>query len=508
LKLVLDRPASPGTQPEGTPVAARRSPWEIVIPAAVSLTVGALCVRAPGPWRDDAATMSAASRSISEMIVFLGNLDLVHGLHYLIVHVTMLAFGQNEFAARLPSVIAGGCAAAAMGALGGRLAGRRAGMYAGLLVAFLPIITRYQLEARSYELVMAVAIWVTFLFVRGRESGRFAAYGAGLVLLGLCNMFALLLIAAHGLTLLLDRPARPEGPSNRRPGLLADVRGWAFAVGGAAAVLAPFLWLANQQKGQISWIPVPGWGGIWKLARGLFGSVAPLTPDPLPLVALAVFALAVAGAVRNRALARLAVPWLLLPPVALVVLSYADPVYRFRYVLFCVPAAALLAGTALALLRRPRGIIALAVVAALSVPGHIANWQGRGRLENLRPMATVLREQARPGDSVIYISSLRREFAAVYPEVFARLRDPLLKTSPAEDGSLGGRQISGAEMAGRLRDVTTLWVVRMRVAPTSYAPVLAGFAAEDTQTLGFHLTGRWKCREVHLLRYQRSSAWS
>jgi mannosyltransferase len=203
------------------------------------------------------------------------------------------------------------------------------------------------------------------------------------------------------------------------------------------------------------------------------------------------------------------VPWLLLPPILLFAVSYADQLYRFRYVLFCVPAAALLAGAALARLGRPgssgrtAGIAAMVTIIAVSVPGHIANWQGLGRLENLRPMATVLREQARPGDSVIYISSLRREFAAVYPEIFARLRDPLLKLSPAQAGTLGGSQIPASQMADRLHGVSTVWVVRMRVAPTSYAPILAGFAAEASQTLGFRLTGRWKCREVHLLRYQR-----
>jgi mannosyltransferase len=170
MNLVLERP----TAGVAKRVPARRRPWEMLVPAVVSLGIGLLCVRAPGPWRDDAATMSAASRSLSEMAVFLGHLDLVHGLHYLIVHVTLQLFGVNEFAARLPSVIAGMFAAAGVGAIGRHVVGHKAGLYAGLLCATLPIVVRYQLEARSYELVMAVAVWVTFLFVRARETGRFA----------------------------------------------------------------------------------------------------------------------------------------------------------------------------------------------------------------------------------------------------------------------------------------------------------------------------------------------
>lgn len=509
MNLVLDRPEARTARR----VAARHRPWEVLVPGVVSLGIGLLCVRAPGPWRDDAATMSVASRSLSDMAVLLGNLDLVHGLHYLIVHVTLLLFGVSEFAARLPSVLAGMFAAAGVGALGRQMVGRKAGLYGGLLCATLPIIVRYQLEARSYELVMAVAVWVTVLFVRARETNRFATYAAGLILLGLCNIFGLLIVAAHGTTLLINRSAvrdstvRDSAAGNSAVRNIAvriwAVRNWAMSVGVAGVMLSPVLWLTSAQKGQVSWIPTPGWGLLKKLAQGLFGSIAPLTHDPLPLLTLAVLVLAIAGAVRNRDLARLAVPWLLLPPVLLFVVSYADPVYRFRYLLFCVPASALLAGAALAALRRSWGIVALAALVAASVPSQIRNWEGRGRLENLRPMATVLREQARPGDSVVYISSLRREFAAVYPDVFARLRDPLLKTSPAEAGTLGGSQIPGAEMADRLRGVSTVWVVRMSVAPTSYAPILSGFATEAPKTLGFHLTGRWPCRELHLLRYER-----
>jgi len=63
----------------------------------------------------------------------------------------------------------------------------------------------------------------------------------------------------------------------------------------------------------------------------------------------------VAGRARLRAawpapLAALALPWLLLPPVVLLTVSVAHPIYTYRYIAFCIPAIALLAGTALAAL--------------------------------------------------------------------------------------------------------------------------------------------------------------
>ena len=43
----------------------------------------------------------------------------------------------------------------------------------------------------------------------------------------------------------------------------------------------------------------------------------------------------------------MALPWLLLPPAILLTASVIHPVYNFRYIICCIPAAALLIGAAL-----------------------------------------------------------------------------------------------------------------------------------------------------------------
>ncbi len=79
---------------------------------------------------------------------------------------------------------------------------------------------------------------------------------------------------------------------------------------------------------------------VGSVPRGLTGSW---------LVCIAVLALglavaAIRGPVRT-ALTRLCVPWLLLPPFLLLGMGLVTPIYDPRYILFCVPALALLAGS-------------------------------------------------------------------------------------------------------------------------------------------------------------------
>src|SRR5207237_418128 len=116
------------------------------------------------------------------------------------------------------------------------------------------------------------------------------------------------------------------------------------------------------------------------------------------VVAIVVIALVtslVSGRARLRAdwpagLWGLAVPWLFLPPALLVTVSVihvTHPVYVFRYIAFCIPAAALLAGTALAALARLHDSSqARAPVAAGTLGGTFA----RPSVENHR-LATVTR---------------------------------------------------------------------------------------------------------------------
>ncbi|ETK33228.1 glycosyltransferase family 39 protein, partial [Microbispora sp. ATCC PTA-5024] len=317
--------------------AAPRVPVAVLVPAALALAAGLWSLTGPPVWRDEAATVSAAARSLPETVHLLRHVDAVHGLYYALAHVVVALGGTGIVALRLPSVVAGVLAAAGTGALGRALGGPRAGLYGGSLLALMPVLSRYSQEARPYALTMAAAVGATLLLVRALRRptpGAFAVYGLSVAVLAYLNLFAVLVPAAHGVAVLLCR-----GPFAR----------WCLAVVPGLALVAPLGWLASRQSAQVGWITRPDAGDVGMLAVQLFGDLGAATPAWLGVAPL-VAALAVVGAVRSplraaaaRAaagssaaglLVRVAVPWLLLPPVALLALSWAaHPVYVFRYVL-------------------------------------------------------------------------------------------------------------------------------------------------------------------------------
>ena len=91
------------------------------------------------------------------------------------------------------------------------------------------------------------------------------------------------------------------------------------------------------------------------------------------------------------------VPWLVLPPALLFISSDFTPVYNFRYILFCAPAAALLAGAALAALGRiGAAAAALIVIAILGLNSQVAFRTPSGHGDNIRQADAIIAATASP----------------------------------------------------------------------------------------------------------------
>lgn len=82
-------------------------------------------------WRDEAATWQVARRSAADIWHMLGQVDVVHGFYYLLMHGLFECFGPGTTTLRLPSVLAMAVAAACVTVIGRRLAGVWAGLGAG-----------------------------------------------------------------------------------------------------------------------------------------------------------------------------------------------------------------------------------------------------------------------------------------------------------------------------------------------------------------------------------------
>ena len=94
---VLQRPTAVAV---GRPVRAIRR-WDAV---AVAMFTTALCAAGsarPSLWFDEAATISAGTRSIPDLWRMVHNIDAVHGLYYLLMHGWYVVFPATEFTSRL-----------------------------------------------------------------------------------------------------------------------------------------------------------------------------------------------------------------------------------------------------------------------------------------------------------------------------------------------------------------------------------------------------------------------
>jgi mannosyltransferase len=476
--------------------SAARARWLWLVPPAVTLAVTVWGIQGASYWRDEAATMAAVQRPFGALIRMLGHVDAVHGAYYLLIWGVVRMAGMGELATRLPSAVAMAVASSGVSAIGRRLVSLWAGLAGGLLFAVLPEVSWFAQDARSYAIVTALAVAASYLLVRLLDSGASArwlvAYAACLTVLGIINIFSLLLIPAHGLTVAMAARPRPGGPGRGR--LTAR---WAVAAVLPVLLVSPLIVLGYAERQQISWIKPAGIDGVITV-RQLIGP-AGLTKLMAVIVALAVAFCLLRGRAGLRAgwpprLLALSVPWLVLPPALLLSASLIQPVYLFRYIVFCIPAVALLGGAALAALGPAVGPAALVLIVLLALPAQFRERRPAGHGDNIRGLDNLLAAAARPGDGVYYVQEGARTAATAYPYGLAQLRDVALSRTAVQANRLAGTNVGVPLLPAALARTSRIWVVETkgRVA----VPVL--------RHLHYRIAGAWSESSLWVVLYVRS----
>jgi mannosyltransferase len=488
-----------------------------LVPAIAAFAIGLYRIAWPPLWRDEAYTIEVASRTPGQILALLKHADAVHGAYYLCMHYVVMLFGRSETAIRLPSVAATAVAAGFLAAAGMRLAAssgipwpRSSGVLAGMFYAAAPMASRYAQEARSYATVTAFVVIASYLLVRAigdRRHRWWVGYAAAIALAGLFNLLALLIIPAHAITVaIMARRLRP--------------RSWAVAVAAALVILSPLIAVAYSQRGATYWLSRPGLSQVTSLVNSLAGSRILAYPTGALVV------IAIAGRVRAAGRATLgtadvALPWLVVPPAILLAVSQLHPLYDFRYVVFCLPAVALLAADGLCRLAmfsaRYAGRLGLESVTAASwlpsalvivfvAAGAVAPQQAVrqpwSRQDNLRKVSHIVGVYARLGDAVLYVPAQARIVSQGYPGPFRRLRDIALAQSQLASATLNGTEVTPAVLRSRFAGVNRVWVISDSgpVLPPAGGGVEAGKLAL-VRTM--RLAGRWYIRSDLLLLYAR-----
>jgi mannosyltransferase len=481
--------------------------WVLALPPVVTFVIMLWGITGSSYWRDEAATISAAQRPLGNLLRTLGNIDAVHGAYYLLIWVMVHVGGSGELVTRLPSAVAMACAALAVAAIGRRLISPRAGLAAGLVFAVLPEVSLYGQDARPYAIVVALAALASYLLVRVMDAGPGARYrwliGYALCLaaLGIVDIFGLLLITAHAVTVGLrwlreTGPADAPGRAERARAARSLALGWLAAAVAGVLLTSPVLALGYVQRGTLSWLTPPNLAAV----TGLHYLVGPAAMAGAVILAVAAGLVVSALPGRERLSANwpgsvpaLCLPWLILPPAILLVASVVSPVYTLRYVLLCMPAIALLAGAGLASLGWVAGTAALVVIALLGVPMQRQVRAPDGHMDNIRQADRIVADNRRPGDAVLEFKA--ENFAQAYPYGIRQLIPIAQARSPVQSATLVGTFLPDPVVRQRLTHVSRVWVVEY--SHRSPLVILNG--------LNFRLVRVWKTSDIWLFLYQRSA---
>jgi mannosyltransferase len=465
--------------------AARGRRWKSIWPVIAPAILPAGVTTALGLWglarrsalsNDEAATSIAARLSLGQLAHLLVHIDAVHGLYYFLMH-GWVAIGSSPAALRVPSLIAMVVGAALVSVLATQLSGSGwAGLLAGLIMAVTPSISYYAQTARPYAMVVACVAGSTLALLAAlrtdaaeQEAGArrvrraWMLYGGLITLGGYFNELSLLVLAAHGVTILLSRSP------------FAVLRRWAIAGVIGAALVAPVGLLSLIEHSSVSFIGRPDITGIRFLLQDYFGVTAGAAAivGACMIVAL----LPVPGQPRwwrgGITLPSVALPLMIVPAALLIGESFAGPaLYIDRYVLYGEIGVAVLAGAGLYragqwlataarqrwLVSVPAALVCVAVLVLQLGPQRDIRVPS-SRLYDFTAPAKYVGARARPGDGALYFNDFFRKDRLIYPDDFRNTTDFGQAESPGQAGTFRGTDTPFSVVGPLMLTYRRIWVI-------------------------------------------------
>ena len=477
--------------------------WIGVLTAIVSIAGGGR----PSLWFDEAATISASTRTVPELWRMLGNIDAVHGLYYLIMHGWFTIFPATEFWSRLSSAMAVGVAAAGVVVLAKMLASRSVAITAGIVFAILPRVTWAGIETRSYALSMVLAVWITIFVLEAARRNKprwWLAYSTLVVAGGLLNVFLVLIVPVHAVVVATASGSKPVR------------RAWVVSAGAGLAAITPFLLFTQTQLFQVRWITTLTDNPLLSITRDQYFDHAMVFAI---LAGIAIVAGLIAVPRHGQLVSDhpwrvvvVAAAWATLPTIVMFAYSaLRQPIYYPRYLSFTTPAMALLIGFCVVVAIRSRVGIAAAVLAFVcaAVPNYLAQ-RGPYAKEDMdySSVADVITRYAAPGDCLVMDNSAAwkpgpiRPMLAARPAAFQKLHDYGRGQSSLDRNMLWDGHTAIWMWADKLPSCPTLWTVSERDATLPDrqqgpdlppGPRLArAMAFQVPSRFGFHVVERWQ----------------
>jgi mannosyltransferase len=357
---------------------------------------------------DEAQSIAVASHPVlggAQPSLFVTTAADVHPpLYLLMLHGWMRLFGTDVDVLRLPSEIAGILCIPALYLLGKALYGRRVGLIAALIGTVSPIWIWHAQEARMYPFVLLLVTLSTWLLITALRTGerlRLFGFAVASVLAVHTHYFALLVLGAQAIHVLLERRRVPRRVTRTALACIAAVL--VLLVPWALVVAANYRGASDPALGALT-LYTPLITLVQLVAGYLTSPVMSQVVAAWPLLVLVALGIGVFGG-RISSAGRLLWLLLLVPVlVAIAVTVAGKPVFSTRYLIVVTPALYIMISRALS--RALRHDVRATVIALLTA-ALAAGWMVQG-LSVLNPaeeryagVVGYVEDHASPTDAVL-----------------------------------------------------------------------------------------------------------
>ncbi|HKD84018.1 MAG TPA: glycosyltransferase family 39 protein [Terriglobales bacterium] len=394
-------------------------------------------------WLDEGATVALARASWQHFwwVWWHGEANL-QTIYFLLMR-GWIHLGDGEAWLRLPSALFGIASIPAMYVVARRLVSTGPALGAAALLAFSPADVYYSQEARSYTLAILLVLLSTYFFVRAVEQCQRRDWAWWMWISTLAfytHDFAALVLIAQACSMLF----KPE-PQRWRPLLIRGTIILLLALPGLTYVLR-----ASPENLHFAWMPQPSPREFLHLAAFYAGGGLKLAIASVLWIA-GVIAIWYRGRSGEDANAfwhgTLVVLWAVLPAILLAIVSLREPLFLQRYVIFSLPAWALLAAIGADLLRKWKvGLVLLILLCGTSIPAIVNAWS-KPR-EDWRAACNVVLGHASPGDAVVFFPFYSRIMLDYYQSRYPANVPPLHVFAP-------GYYAAGEGVQDLMRDLDT-----------------------------------------------------
>ena len=347
-------------------------------------------------WLDEGATVTLARMTWPNFVHLWWCCEAsFQGAFFLLIR-GWLHLGQSEAWIRLPAAIFGIASIPLIYMVARRLIGVKAALAAAAILAFSPTHVYYSREARSYTMTILLVLLSSWFFTRAAEQDRekdWALWVLFSVLAVYSHYFAALVFVAQACSLFFHKKPAPWGR--------LIVHG--LAILALAAPGITYMIRVPPQAMIFPWMPKPTPKELLHLALFLGGSGE-------KLVLSAILWTAAVIAIRRERNSEsvpdgywrgmLIISWAGLPIILNGAASLFHPVFVQRYMIFCLPAAVMLAGRGMvALPKRRLGFWLVIALCVASVPTIFVRYH-KAR-EDWRGATNVVLSSAQAGDAVV-----------------------------------------------------------------------------------------------------------